>query len=75
MAASDTSSEEDEEITVDDEDVPTRVLFPSDSNKSKSVSPLDALVAMTSKTFEGLDGGGSAGKKLMYFNIHQTNKQ
>ena len=37
--------------------------------KLQSVSPLDALMAMTSKTFEGLDTLGSSGKFLVHRKI------
>ena len=42
----------------------TSVSSSSSSNRKKlqSVSPLDALMAMTSKTFEGLETTGSSGK-------------
>lgn len=36
----------------------------SGTGSSKSVSPLDALMAMTSKTFAGLDNGGGAGELI-----------
>ncbi|CAG5133569.1 unnamed protein product [Candidula unifasciata] len=59
LTASEASSDEDEEISVDDDEPPIKSLACS-SSKNKAVSPLDALMAMTSKTFEGLDGGSSA---------------
>ncbi|GFR95788.1 transcription factor LBX1 [Elysia marginata] len=39
----------------------------SSRKKLQSVSPLDALMAMTSKTFEGLDTSGSSGKSQEQF--------
>ncbi|KAL8572678.1 hypothetical protein ACOMHN_049807 [Nucella lapillus] len=53
--------EEEEEISVDDEEPPSVRLGLSKGDKS-GVSPLDALMAMTSKTFEGLDAPDSAGE-------------
>lgn len=62
LTASEASSDEDEEISVDDDEPPVRSVVSSASHKSKNVSPLDALMAMTSKTFEGLEGGSPAGE-------------
>lgn len=56
------SDEHDEEINVDDDEQSSRVIAAWVCSGSKSVSPLDALMAMTSKTFEGLDGGGPKGE-------------
>lgn len=50
---SDSTSDSDEEINVDD-DEPLPSL--------KTVSPLDALMAMTNKTFEGLETSEAAGE-------------
>ncbi|XP_076461894.1 uncharacterized protein LOC143294327 [Babylonia areolata] len=58
--------EEEEEISVDDEEPSptgaTRLGVSASSGKGdkSGVSPLDALMAMTSKTFEGLDAPDSA---------------
>ncbi|BFZ00998.1 hypothetical protein BsWGS_04037 [Bradybaena similaris] len=62
LTASEASSDEDEEISVDDDEPPARSVASNPNIKSKAVSPLDALMAMTSKTFEGLEGGSPAGE-------------
>ncbi|XP_059169120.1 transcription factor LBX1-like [Physella acuta] len=77
LTASEASSDdEDEEITVDDDDPPPKVI---PTSKKSSVSPLDALMAMTSKTFEGLEGSGSADAKrkdqAALFGKHQPPKK
>ena len=51
------SDAEDEEINVDDDE-------PLHQIKSNKVSPLDALMEMANKTFEGLETAETAGKKL-----------
>ncbi|CAL1530199.1 unnamed protein product, partial [Lymnaea stagnalis] len=71
------SDDEEEEISVDDDEPPARLAL--GNNKNKSVSPLDALMAMTSKTFEGLEGSGSADAKrkdqAALFGKHQPPKK
>lgn len=58
---SEASSEGDEEeINVDDEDDEPRSV----SANLKDVSPLDALMEMANKTFQGLETSEAAGKKI-----------
>lgn len=57
------SDGEDEEINVDD-DEPVHPVKNSNNNK---VSPLDALMEMANKTFEGLETAESAGMILSLF--------
>lgn len=52
---------DDEEISVDDE--------PKVVPKGNSVSPLDALLQMTSKTFDGQDSQNSGGDGKFVFQI------
>lgn len=65
-ALDDDEDDEEEEISVDDDEPSPRALASRQGaaagKRGKSgVSPLDALMAMTSKTFEGLDAPDSAG--------------
>ncbi|XP_005088940.1 probable serine/threonine-protein kinase nek3 [Aplysia californica] len=82
-ASEEGSSDEDEEISVDDDEpattaAPLRAVLGVAKGKS-SVSPLDALMAMTSKTFEGLESAGSADAKrrdqAALFGKHQPPKK
>lgn len=71
-SASEASSDEEEEISVDDDEpMVTTTTLSATSNKNNknksSVSPLDALMAMTSKTFAGLDKSGGSGKHLFTY--------
>uniref|UniRef100_A0A2C9K0J8 Homeobox domain-containing protein n=1 Tax=Biomphalaria glabrata TaxID=6526 RepID=A0A2C9K0J8_BIOGL len=80
LTASEASSEdEDEEISVDDDDPPPPPTNVAPTKKNNSVSPLDALMAMTSKTFEGLEGSGTSDAKrrdqATLFGKHQPPKK
>lgn len=59
--------DDDEEISVDD-DEPSPRLRAAKTGKS-GVSPLDALMAMTSKTFEGLETPDAAGNLIYIYSV------
>ena len=68
------SDEEDEEISVDDDEPPAPPQRSGGQRsgghgkgKGSGVSPLDALMAMTSKTFEGLEGSGDRGESTIFY--------